>query len=142
MKKKKKQIKKSFCARTIEYEIELGFQSSNGHMHSLPLYNYWNMYILLKRLQQQKNQIMNGKYFRVGFEKIFAFVLRTGIARRSHLYFVIKSQDHWILRAFLNMPLHYLKIEVTKYIFSLLRIFKVAQQNQRSCDLITEYNNL
>ena len=63
MKKKKKQIKKSFCSRTIGYEIELGFQSSIGHMHSL--YNYWNMYILLKRLQQQKNQIMNGEYFRV-----------------------------------------------------------------------------
>ena len=45
------------------------------------------------------------------------------------MYSVIKSQDWWVWRAYLNMSMHYLKIEVTKYISSLLRIFKTAHEN-------------
>ena len=37
------------------------------------------------------------------------------------------------------MSVHYLKIEVTKYICSHLRIIKIAGQIQPSCDLIMEY---
>ena len=41
---------------------------------------------------------------------------------------------------YLNMSVHYLKIEVAKYICSLLKIFKIAHQTtQQSHDLITEY---
>ena len=49
----------------------------------------------------------------------------------SYLYSDIKSQDHWIWRAYLNMSVHYLKIEVTKYICSILRIFKIGHQTQQ-----------
>ena len=35
----------------------------------------------------------------------------------SHLYSIMKSQDHWVWRGYLNMSVHYLKIEVAKYIF-------------------------
>ena len=39
----------------------------------------------------------------------------------------------WVLQSYLNTSVHYLKIEVTKYIHSLLRIFKKAH------DLKMEY---
>ena len=81
--------------------------------------------------------------------KKFAFVLRTGLARRSLTKVIVICMlllNHeitglcgpfWIG---MSVRVHYLKIEVTKYIFSLLRIFKIAQQNQGSCDLIAECN--
>ena len=46
----------------------------------------------------------------------------------SHLYSVIKSWDHWVWWADLNISLDYLKKEVAKYICFLLRIFKIARQ--------------
>ena len=56
-----------------------------------------------------------------------------------HLYSVIKSGDHWVWRSYFNMSVRYFKIEVTKYISSLLRIFKIACQTQQSHDFKTEY---
>ena len=49
------------------------------------------------------------------------------------------TRSRWVWRAIFNMSMHYLKIEVTKYICPLLRLFKIAGQIQRSRDLITEY---
>ena len=46
----------------------------------------------------------------------------------SLLYSIIKSQDHWVWQDYLNVSVRYLKIEVAKYICSLLRIFKIAFQ--------------
>ena len=36
------------------------------------------------------------------------------------------ERDHWVLQSYLKIFVHYLKIEVTEYIHSLLRIFKIA----------------
>ena len=51
--------------------------------------------------------------------------------------------NHEIITGFggpyLNMSMHYLKIEVAKYMASSLRIFKIAHQIQPSPDLITKY---
>ena len=48
------------------------------------------------------------------------------------LYSIIKSQNHWVWRADLKMSVHNLKIEVTKYICTLLRIFNIARQSRAS----------
>ena len=40
----------------------------------------------------------------------------------------MKSTYHWVWRAYLNMSVHYFKKEVPKYIFSLIKIFKIARQ--------------
>ena len=46
----------------------------------------------------------------------------------------MKSSYHWVWRAYLNMPVHYLKIEVPKYIYSLLRVvFKKARPKPSDC---------
>ena len=57
----------------------------------------------------------------------------------SYLYSDIKSKDHWIWRAYLNMSVYYIKTVVAKYLFSLLRILKTTRKTQQSRDLITEY---
>ena len=41
----------------------------------------------------------------------------------------MKLSYHWVWQAYLNMSVHYFKIEVLpKYIFSLIKIFKIARQ--------------
>ena len=120
--KNKEKLQRNY--RKVHQNVGLIF-SSNEKKNSYKKWKLWVIwhFIIAVCFDHTTRGWVKGWTFFVHGNVCF-FLLIGGIFHENilkiYLYSVIESRDHWEWQAYLNMSMHYHKIEVTKYICSLL----------------------